>query len=309
MATVSSVIAQSRSQRLYSNLRFPDSGHAHCIVMTFSGYDYEAAGAGLVKPSTNINGSVVLPLPTNIQDSYSVRVGGDDLGVIGGAAVDAMTRSGGDVLRDLQNQVSSVQGQLQNFDALSMFSNIGNASRYFARSAIASLPGGDDISRAIGVVSGTAINPHTTLTFNGVDLKNHQFTWNLSPKNERESVTLNNIIRKIKGSMLPQYKSVTGRGAEGTTNTLSRGLLSYPDLVNIYFLGIDPAYYFYFKPAMIKSFNVDFTPNGMAINRGGRPSTVTLTMQLEESKIWTREDAISSFNIESQTPPERRRGR
>ena len=41
---------------------------------------------------------------------------------------------------------------------------------------------------------------------------------------------------------------------------------------------------------MISSFATNFTPNGVSLNRGGKPSVVTLSMSMTEAQIWTRED-------------------
>ena len=46
------------------------------------------------------------------------------------------------------------------------------------------------------------------------------------------------------------------------------------------------------KTAMISQFNVDYTPNGIALNRGGKPSAVRLTMTMTEASIHTKSDYV-----------------
>ena len=41
---------------------------------------------------------------------------------------------------------------------------------------------------------------------------------------------------------------------------------------------------------MISQFNVDYAPNGIALNKGGRPSAVRLTMVMTEAAIHTKSD-------------------
>jgi len=123
------------------------------------------------------------------------------------------------------------------------------------------------------------------LAFNGVDLKNFTFNWALSPKNKADSDALRQIERKFKQHILPSY-----RGLNDTNSALDRAFLGYPDLVEIFFKGIDPNYYFEFKPGMVSSFNINYSPNGNVILEGGRPASITMSMTFKEARIHTRQD-------------------
>jgi hypothetical protein len=123
-----------------------------------------------------------------------------------------------------------------------------------------------------------------TLRFEGVNLKSHTFNWSLSPESEEEAEQLKNLINFIRQRMLPTYADPDGQ------SSLSRTLLNYPSLVDIYFTGINQEYFYYFKPCMIQNFTTDYTPNGVTLNRGGRPSFINMTMQLSEARIHTAAD-------------------
>ena len=73
-------------------------------------------------------------------------------------------------------------------------------------------------------------------------------------------------------------------------------------MVDIYFQGIDMNYYFKFKTSMISQLNVDYTPNGIAINKGGRPSAIRITMTLNEAYIHTADDYDVSEQTTQLTP-------
>ena len=49
---------------------------------------------------------------------------------------------------------------------------------------------------------------------------------------------------------------------------------------------------------MISQLSVDYTPNGVAIQKGGKPSAVRITMTLNEAYIHTAEDNSASDLIE-----------
>jgi hypothetical protein len=61
-------------------------------------------------------------------------------------------------------------------------------------------------------------------------------------------------------------------------------------------------YYFKFKTSMISQLNVDYTPNGIAINKGGRPSAIRITMTLNEAYIHTADDYDVSEQATQLTP-------
>ena len=68
-------------------------------------------------------------------------------------------------------------------------------------------------------------------------------------------------------------------------------------MVDIYLQGIDNEYYMQFKTAMVSQISVDYTPNGLAVNKGGRPSAIRLTMTLQEAFIHTADDHNPEFDI------------
>jgi hypothetical protein len=88
--------------------------------------------------------------------------------------------------------------------------------------------------------------------------------------------------------VLPKVDSALGMSTG--INVIDRGILRYPAMVDVYFQGIDMNYYYKFKTSMISQFSVDYTPNGLAINKGGRPSVMRIEMTLQEAYIHTKED-------------------
>ena len=172
---------------------------------------------------------------------------------------------------------------LPGFDLDSLLNtNTENVSKNVAflgrRTAEKLLPGS---ARAISAGVGNAINPKASLYFDGVTLKQPNFTWNLSPLDPEDSVLLKSIIQIIRKNILPSYSTAVG---------LPRALLNYPSTVDIFFLGIDQSYFLYYKTCMVQSFSTNFTPNGLTVLRGGKPASITMNIGLIESDIHTSED-------------------
>lgn len=280
--TVESVMAVNRNRFSYSELSYPSSPAAHNIVLAFQEYSYTASGGGPIRPSSDVTGAVVLPLPTNLQDSYSVQIGGYELGATGVLAADALGNGAGQTMNSVLEDIRAIGTDLSaGANTNEILSNANAAARFFGRNALDTIGIG---SGAFDVGTGTAVNPHVALKFDGVDLKNHNFNWILSPKNEEEARRIRDIIRYIKQQMAPAYQ------IDGAQTAVGRNLLQYPSLVNISFVGVNQDYFYYFKPAMISSFTANYSPNGVALNRGGRPAVVNISMAVTEARIWTRED-------------------
>lgn len=298
--TARNVIEKNRTARQQiAGYTYPSTPGVHNIVLLFKKYTFQDT-SGTVYPRTNptTDSVVVLPLPSNIQDSYNIQVGSYELGSAGKIAADTAANMQGSQLNDVVGGIDSTiaksidlanragaktQNQSLGKSVTDVLTGVNVASSFFLRNAFDSL-GGENIEAGFSTGTGTAINPHAALRFDGVDLKNHSFTWSLSPQNEEESESIRNIINLVKNRSLPSYNNSTD------SDVFSRALLNYPDLVQIYFTGVNPNYFFYFKPAMISNIEVDYTPNGIALNRGGRPSFINMSINLTEARIHTREE-------------------
>lgn len=288
--------ANRQSQTGVARFRFPEDLGAHAMIFNFKNYTYRGG-----EPVTAIiDSSIALPLPTNINDSYSVQLGSKELGVIGAATADAASSmTGGASFSQVMQKAAAITGSAisgvegaAKADLTTIGSNALNMARYLARAGLTSLPGGAEVESGISSGSGTAVNPHASIVFDGVAMKTHQFDWTLAPKNANESTLVKNIINEFKKAALPSYASPLGTSTS-TGTSFDRALLNYPSMVDIFFVGLNQEYYFYFKTCMINNITVDYTPQGQALFKdegGSRPVLVHFKIDLTEAQIHTRED-------------------
>ena len=282
---------RKENQNTNAGLYFPsDIGH-HAMILNFKEYAY----GGSAHVATVGQDSIVLPLPKSLQDNLNVKVGSDELGILGSLTAEA---SGGALsiknLSEARSKLTNMFGKGVQAEE-ERLSDVGSiavglqlaaeSSLFLARAGLGSVA--PDIAKGISAGAGTAINPYATLVFSGVDLKVHNFEWLLSPDTPAESETLQKIIKTIQRHITPEMQDVAGSGASAT---LSRGLMRYPSMVDCFFHGIDHNYFYKLKTSMISQFNVDYAPNGIALNKGGRPSAVRLTMVMTEAAIHTKSD-------------------
>lgn len=289
--TVDSDMEKARSTNNFTSYSYPLTPGQHNMVLVFKDYDYRKATAGgFVRGedravSSKIDASVSLPIPNNLTDTYNVKVGPYELGVTGALALDTLGEGGrAELLADAQSAFAAGGDAIAGTDRTTAAgSTFKVASAFMGRNVLDKLPGAGGINTAIDMRTGNTVNPHVALKFDGVDLKQHTFNWQLSPRSEAEARQLKDLLQFIKARMLPAY-AIDGE------SSVSRALLTYPNLVDIFFTGIDQNYFYYFKPVMINTFTTDFTPQGLALNKGGRPSFINCTMTVTEAQIHTRGD-------------------
>lgn len=289
---VADIIRRNRRESIDQVLQFPENLGAHAMLMVFKKYSYQRPGTralNTVGASTftaqELRGtdSILVPLPQNIQDSYQVRVQRFDQGIAGEAMAsvaagfaNANNPTLGEFGRILAGAIPNIDTDaLRNLD----FSSVSRDAAFLARRTLDNaLP---DATRNIDAGFGNTINPKAALYFEGVEMKTHSFNWSFAPASERESTILKDIGITVKKNILPSYGAVGG---------VSRLLLNYPSVLDIFFLGVDQSYFIHYKTCMVQQFNIDFTPQGIALLKGGKPAMVNMNMNVIEADIHTSED-------------------
>jgi hypothetical protein len=272
-----------RNNTEVASLRFPQDLGAHAMILNFKDYAY---GGGTVQNSVT-RGSIALPLPKSLQDTYSPNIKDVELGIAGAATADIASAM---INGPNPGRVSIDDIMQQNNNFGTVASNAGAALRYFTRAGLGTIA--PEVGMGIDAAVGTAVNPQQTILFDGVALKSFTFEWSFSPNNASESETLRKIINTIKAASLPAYASPFG-AAPNTGTSISRGLLKFPKMVDILLVGVDSYYFVQYKTGMITQFTVDYTPNGVAVYRGetgARPSFVNFSISMKEAAIHTRDD-------------------
>lgn len=290
---VASTINRNKENDRFTNYELSLEGSNAGMAFLFKDYTYQDTQTGLIKGGSRTSGAMLLPLANNLVDSFSINVGQNEIGGLGALGIAAAQGGGignivGEAL-DATKALGEAAGEAvtgANYDsAINTLSSARGYAGFAGRNILDALPGGADLNAGFGIGTGDAINPHAALEFKGVQLKTHTFEWALSPKNVAEQITIKNMVDRMKKASLPSYAG-TGSGR----SALSRALLKYPDIVEIWFVGVNREYFYYFKPALIQSVTVNYAPNGVMLNRGGTPSSITLAITVSEAQIHTKED-------------------
>lgn len=261
-------IAANRDSASYGQYRFPDDLGPHAMVLNFVEYTFDRNAEVATQTLTD---SIALPIPSNLVDTFNMRVNTTELGQLGGGTAAATNSLMGSTSEEGQVTLS---GLAQSSGAALEAAGLGA----MLKSAAEKLDTG--VIKGLEVATGKATNPHLALSFDGVDLKQHNFEWQFAPSSQSESFRLKQIINLVRKSSLPNYTVGTGRS-----------YLDYPKAVDIFFLGSNLSYMYYFKRCLVNTFSTNYAGSGTpAFLEGGNPAVVNFNISLTEMEIHTSED-------------------
>lgn len=235
-------------------------------------------------PSENATALISLPIPFSIPDNSNFAIPSFDLGKLGAVDSRPLVEAAGIgsfFTETLNTGKEIVMRDIENFAT----ANKTSALRALAISPLAdtvSLGNGNAVRHFAGIVE----NPHTTIMFEGVNLKSFTLTWRLSPRSQEESEILRDIIETIKLRAHPE-------------EIFHRVALDYPDLVYVNFTGSPAKFLPVFHRSIITNIMVNpTTGNGASFYRNGAPTEIEMTISFQEVRIVTRNLLREDFGIE-----------
>jgi len=160
-------------------------------------------------------GTILLPIPSNIQDGNSVNYTDDSMNSLIGAGLGSvegiMKGVGPAVLRgDFGTAgkifVEQAEGGLR-ASGIDLQNAQDIATKYFASQAVNLFGANVSINQLLARESGQVFNPNMELLFNGPSLRNFNFTFKMMPRSASEAEEIKQIIRFFKKGMAPKAGS------------------------------------------------------------------------------------------------------
>jgi hypothetical protein len=285
MANPEIVIDDARKKTQSTHLSFPKDGSINNQQTMISLLKYQR-GNPRTLPEKVQPLNIFLPLPmSGIEDNVALQYQDVPLG----SAV-------GGLLAPAKNMSSKILGGLAEFGRYSATSAIAAGGDVLAEEAGKLGTGGKALigginktseaaQEALGQSLGIATNPNMSLSFQGVELRNHNFTWRLIAKSLEESLSIEDIINTLKLNALP--KKTLGAGFS----------LSYPAIALINFF---PANLIKISElgCFITSINVKYDGDGHPVFfKGEKPVIVDLSISFRERAILTADDYDKTQSI------------
>ena len=279
--------------------------------------------------------SIKLPLPAGLQTAYNISYSETSLGALGREFMDALG-TGAEAKEAKDLLIGAGKAMLEGgaagggIAALTgggiMGGVLGGASAGIAVKAVegglkgdqrlgqiglSSVMGEDKMAAAAASQFGVARNPHKVVLFDSVGFRTHSFSYQFTPKNRRESETLNQIIKLFKYHASPGMnptktinmggvnEMLKGLGAKDTNLQnieLSGGkhFFSYPEFWRIKFH--HPKFLFAIGESVLKSVDVNYHGGGSisyardTADATPAPTQVNLNLSFMETDIITKEN-------------------
>ena len=147
-------------------------------------------------------GTILLPMPSNIQDGNSVSYADDSLNGLTAAAVQGVTEA---MTVENAQQFFSNKGGIANLINLAGSEDVkGALLRSLAAQAVSVFGGNVTVDQLLARQTGEIFNPNMELLFNGVTLRAFKFSFKMTPRNAKESQQIRLIIRSLKQNMAPK---------------------------------------------------------------------------------------------------------
>ena len=227
------------------------------------------------------NGTIFLPIPSNVQDGNSVDFAAGNLD---GLTAQIYGGVMGAIKTPLPTKLSEVSGFFSEVISSSTAPLTNNAETFkkifLAQIAAqaANIPLGGSLTRdaVFARQSGDILNQNVELLFNGVNLRSFKFSFKLTPRGPEEAKQVKLIINAFKRNMAPKLGSSDG----GDPSNI---FLSTPNVFNLtYKQGTNKHPFLHtFKQCVLTDMSVNYTGEGVYATYGGSEQGTPVSMILE----------------------------
>lgn len=246
--------------------QFPADLPLHYAKLTFVKY---ARANPNSTPTDSITANIILPIPSQLLDSSSFQYAGNEAGILGNIP-GINTKTWSKQLGDANESMNKLKKQYEENGLLDT-----------AWQLLTNVPGSQDfqLGRLLGASTGKIFNPHLSTIFQGVDLRKHQFTWRLSPRNQQETKAISAIDAIFKARIHP---SLSNNGFS----------LDYPDQLYIKFYPESPDFTYKVRKSSVVGYTLNDAATGTPAWFAGTnaPTDYELSLSLQEVDIVTRDE-------------------
>lgn len=251
------------------------------IIGSFSNIQSRIKGAG--------QGTVLLPVPDNLNYSDSPEYAAEAMGAVGKGLVQAAKEIG-------QGDAGGAASAIQQMAAGGKVGKVMDIVKSLTEKTGLTLSQ-EGLTQGL---SGKIMNPYTEQVFKGIGMRSFDFTWKLVPRSEAEQLRIKEIIKILRRNALPNFAS-TISGEAGGGDTLSDRWLEVPNIYNLTWRTIgggEMTSLPRIKPCICKSVQVSYTPDNvwathMVDRTDPHPVAYNLTLQFQETEILTGKDVDS----------------
>ena len=250
------------------------------------------SGVSLTRRPLINDGTILLPIPSNVSDANNVSYGEsrlNGLAAAGISAAESLGRKGLDALLggenfDLKTEVTST-GETLGKKIVNMMGGDGSTAaltaadvitKQLTASAVNIFDANVTANQLLARSNGEIINPNLEILFSDVTLRNFAFKYKLTPRNKYEAEQVKLIIRAFKRNMAPQ-----AIGSDGASDFFLRS----PNVFKLRYRSGNQDHPFLnkFKQCFLSDMQTKYTGEGIYSTYDDRtPVSIELSLSFKE---------------------------
>ena len=226
------------------------------------------SGGGNVK---NLKNTILLPMPSNVQDGNSVSYSDSKLDGLTASVYNAIDQN---ILSDNQteNSIGRLTGAIGDATAAVLTQEDGQLFTRSLAARAANIPFGGNLSigQVLARERGEILNPNMELLFNGITLRSFRFSFKMTPRDHNEAENIRYIINTLKRTMAPKGSGTFLQTPDMYQLTYKKGVETHP-------------YLNMFKQCFLTDMAVNYTGEGVyATYSDGSPISYNLDLSFKE---------------------------
>ena len=232
------------------------------------------------KTTRRIKDSIALYLPANVTDTTQAGYDDSPTGILGVGLNDILRVSEAlgttGTVKDFE-KAGQIGGKLLKDFATDAFRRAGAA---FAEG----LTGAEGAIPLANKVFGQADNPFVEVFFNTMNVRTFTYNFNFAPRNEDETMEIQEIIQLFRFHMAPELQAQNSR------------YLTLPSEFDIHYMykandgnSYENDYYNRISTCVLENVSTNYTPNGVKSFADGAPTQITMSLSFRETETLTKE--------------------
>jgi len=234
-------------------------------------------GLGSVKKTTTrIKDSIALYLPANVTDTTSATYDDSPTGILGVGLTDLLRFTDAGSAKDYE-RMGKIGGRALKTFAEDAFKRAGGA-------IVEAFTGAEGAIPLANKVFGQADNPFVEVFFNTMNVRSFTYNFNFAPRNEAETMEIQEIIQLFRFHMAPELQGGNSR------------YLTLPSEFDIHYMykasngqSYENDYYNRISTCVLENVSTNYTPNGVKSFADGAPTQITMSLTFRETETLTKE--------------------
>ena len=245
-------------------------------------------GVSLTRRPLINDGTILLPIPSNVSDSNNVSYGESRMNGLTAAAVsalqgvaddnslDKLMKGEGLNIESIENAGQKIIDMMGGDATTASLTAADVLTKQLTASAVNVFDANVTANQLLARANGEIINPNLEILFSDVTLRNFSFRYKLVPRNQRESEQVKLIIRAFKRNMAPQ-----AIGSDGASDFFLRS----PNVFKLRYRSGNKNHPFLnrFKQCFLTDMQTRYTGEGTySIYDDGTPVSIELNLTFKE---------------------------